>query len=189
MDTHKQKRIGFGPRLTAFIIDSFFISLLASLLMNQIMGDVFNDFISGRLTEIILAAGTAVTEESSEAYAKMMRVSLFIAHFSTLYMMVEAFWGATPGKMILGLRVGDEKGRGGDIWIYFPRYLIKNSSVLIDLLGRLAGIDAVRSLAGLTGMVIFFGCFLVLGVRRQAVHDILAKTAVFRKEDLVWKSD
>jgi uncharacterized RDD family membrane protein YckC len=184
-----EKRIGFGPRLAAFIIDSFFIALLSSLLMSQLMGDIFNQFISGRLTEIVLAAGTAVTEESHEAYQNMMRVSMFIAHFSALYMMVEGFLGASPGKMILGLRVGTETGDGGDVWTYFPRYLIKNSSILIDLFGRLSGIDPVRSLGGLVGMVVFFGCFMVLGVRRQAIHDLLARTAVFRKEDLVWKSD
>jgi hypothetical protein len=33
--------------------------------------------------------------------------------------------------------------------------------------------------------VICVGCFLVLGEKKQAIHDMAAKTAVFNKADLV----
>jgi uncharacterized RDD family membrane protein YckC len=39
-------------------------------------------------------------------------------------------------------------------------------------------------LAPAAGLVIFVGCFLVLGDKRQALHDLGAATAVFRKADL-----
>ena len=34
------------------------------------------------------------------------------------------------------------------------------------------------------GLVIFIGCFFVLGAKRQAIHDLIAKTAVFKKSDI-----
>ena len=34
------------------------------------------------------------------------------------------------------------------------------------------------------GLIVFIGCFLVLGDKRQALHDMGAATAVFRKADL-----
>ena len=185
MDNTLKKRTGFGPRLGAFIIDSIIISLLASLLMSIIMETTFNAFFQGHLTESILK-GEALKSGSAaaEAYREMLRISLFIAHFSTLYMIIEAFTGATPGKMILGLKIGTQEGKSGDMWLYFPRYLIKNCSVLIDLAGRITGITLLGTIGGFAGMVVFFGCFYVLGEKKQALHDIIAKTAVFRKHDL-----
>jgi len=184
MNGPSSARIGFGPRLAAFVIDSFIVALLSSLVMSQLMGDVFQNFISGRLTEALLNGGLMTGSPPGDAAAQIQRVSTFIAYFSALYMMIEAFLGATPGKMLLGLKVGDDQGRAGDIWLYFPRYLLKNGSVLLDLVGRTIGFAFIQSLGGLLGMVIFFGCFLVLGPRRQAVHDLLARTAVYRRDGL-----
>ena len=44
---------------------------------------------------------------------------------------------------------------------------------LLGLLGKLAG------------MVIFVGCFLVLGQQKQAILDMVAGTAVFKTTDLL----
>ncbi len=186
MEFIEKRRVGFGPRLVAFVIDSFFIAVLASILMSAFMGPTFTAFIKGQLTETYLGAQAIKDSISSrEAYDGIMRISLFIAHFSTLYMITEAFWGASPGKMLLGLKIGTQDGLKGDIWVYFPRFALKNSSVLLDLLSRLTHIAFISSLAGFVGMVIFTGCFFALGIRKQALHDTIARTAVFRKEDLV----
>lgn len=184
MDLKSKQRIGFGPRLGAFIIDSFIITILASILMALFMEATFSAFINGQLTEAIMNSSGSSQFTPQEAYDEMMRVSLFIAHFSTLYMIIEAFLGATPGKMLLGIKIGTQDGKAGDIWLYFPRFAIKNGSVLLELAGRITGIGLFNSIAGLLGMVIFFGCFFVLGEKRQALHDTIAKTAVFRKNDL-----
>lgn len=184
MEPAMKKRIGFTPRLGAFIIDSFIITLVASLLMSVFMETTFNAFLQGRFTETLLNSESLSTGAAREAYSEMLRISLFIAHFSTLYMIIEAFLGATPGKMILGLKIGTQDGKAGDMWVYFPRFLYKNCSVLIDLAGRITGISLLGTLGGFAGMVIFFGCFYALGEKKQALHDILAKTAVYRKQDL-----
>jgi uncharacterized RDD family membrane protein YckC len=184
MNIIKKQRIGFGPRVGAFIIDSFIITILASILMALFMESTFNAFISGQLTEAIMNNSATPQFTSQEAYDEMMRVSLFIAHFSTLYMIIEAFLGATPGKMLMGIKIGTQDGKTGDIWLYFPRFALKNGSVLLELAGRITGIGLISSIAGLLGMAVFFGCFFVLGEKRQALHDTIARTAVFRKNEL-----
>lgn len=180
-----EKRVGFGPRLVAFIIDSFIIATIGSLLLAIFMESTFQSLISGKLTEAILKAGIDFQNlESSDVYNDIIRLSNFVANFSLLYMFIEAFTGASPGKMILSLQVGTENGEKGDTWLYFTRFAIKNSSALLGLAGRTTGLVFFNSLGGFAGMVIILGCFLVLGIKKQAVHDILAKTAVFNKSEL-----
>jgi hypothetical protein len=36
----------------------------------------------------------------------------------------------------------------------------------------------------LGGIAIFIGCFFVLGAAHQAFHDMIAKTAVYRRKQL-----
>lgn len=149
------------------------------------MGSTFHALINGKLTEAILKAGVELNKlESADAYNDVIRLSIFIANLSLLYMFIEAFTGASPGKMLLSLKVGTENGKKGDTWLYFTRFAFKNSSALLGLAGRTTGLVFINSLAGLAGMIIFLGCFLVLGVKKQAVHDILAKTAIYNKSEL-----
>ncbi len=44
--------------------------------------------------------------------------------------------------------------------------------------------DALSRLGGLLGVVAFFGCFLALGEKKQALHDLIAGTAVYPKAAL-----
>lgn len=180
-----EKRVGFGPRLLAFIIDSFLIASIGSLLLAIFMDSTFQALMNGRLTDEILKAGFDLKSlETSDAYQDIIRLSNFVANFSLLYMFIEAFTGASPGKMILSLKVGTENGEKGDTWLYFTRFALKNSSALLGLAGRTTGLVFLNSLGGFAGMIIFLGCFLVLGIKKQAFHDILAKTAVFNKNEI-----
>jgi uncharacterized RDD family membrane protein YckC len=105
--------------------------------------------------------------------------------FVFLYSLIEAFTGASPGKMALGLKVGREDGRPGSVGVYARRWAVKYSGTLLGLLGAVPGLQVAELLATASGLVIFAGCFLVLGDRRQALHDLAAKSAVFRRIDLL----
>jgi uncharacterized RDD family membrane protein YckC len=179
------KRVGFGPRLVAFIIDSFIIGLLASILMSYLMENTFQAVMKGDFLNALMEAyASGSSGADSESFKQMLKVTSFITHLSMLYMLIEAFNGATPGKMMLGLKIGSEEGNPADTWLYFYRYAVKNSSSLLALLASTTGVAIFHTLGGLLGMVIIFGCFLVLGPRRQAIHDMVAKTAVYYKHDL-----
>lgn len=180
------KRVGFGPRLLAFVIDSFIIGMLASILMSYLMENTFQAFIRGDLVNTLLNAYAGnSTPQDAEALKKLFKVTSFVTHLSMLYMLIEAFTGATPGKMFLGLKIGTEKGKTGDTWLYFHRYAVKNSSSLLGLLASTTGLASFNSLGGLVGLVMIFGCFMVLGPKKQAIHDMAAKTAVYYKHDFM----
>jgi uncharacterized RDD family membrane protein YckC len=66
------------------------------------------------------------------------------------------------------------------------RFLFKNSGSLIGMLATIIGAVVpflgmiLGWVAALAGLAIFIGCFLTLGAQRQALHDMLAHTAVFK---------
>ena len=81
---------------------------------------------------------------------------------------MEGFTGQTPGKMILGITVANMNGE----------------KATIDKLLLRAFIKITGSFVGIIGFIIFVGCFLVLGEKKQALHDIICKTAVYKKSDI-----
>jgi uncharacterized RDD family membrane protein YckC len=101
-----------------------------------------------------------------------------------LYGLIEAFTGASPGKMVLKLKVGHADGRRASVSTYAARWAVKYAGTLLGMLAMLPGLHLLGTLALPAAVVIFVGCFLVLGDKRQALHDIAARTAVFRTSDL-----
>jgi len=178
-------RIGFGPRLLAFAVDSLIVGFTASLLMSVIMPDTFHLFMSGQYIEALAAASKGQESASHiENFQLVVRVSSFITSWSLLYMLIEGFLGASPGKMLLGLKIGTEKGNIADTRIYFNRYLAKNSPSLLMVIAKTTGISILGDLEYLSSMVIFFGYLLTFLPHRQGIHDMIAKTAVYRKKEL-----
>jgi len=100
-----------------------------------------------------------------------------------LYFLMEAFLGYTLGKLILGIAIAKEDGTKGDIKDFFLRYAIKNSGTLLALLGLLT-LSFIGTLGTIASLAIFVGCFFVLADKKQSFHDMLSKTAVFKKEDI-----
>jgi uncharacterized RDD family membrane protein YckC len=91
-----------------------------------------------------------------------------IAFTSIFFYVLEGFTGQTPGKMILGITVANMNGE----------------KATIDKLLLRAFIKITGSFVGIIGLIIFVGCFLVLGEKKQALHDIICKTAVYKKSDI-----
>lgn len=178
--TTSPERIGFGPRLGAFLIDSFVMAFLATLLVSLFMPEHMGVFTQGQYLEILTGAGGT----SQEAMESVWKVSQFMAHISMLYMLIEGFAGATPGKMLLGLKIGRPDGSRGDQTLFLTRYMVKNSPSLLNLLATTTGIGLIGSISGIAGMLILMGGFMMLLPERQALHDRFAHTAVFRRRDL-----
>ena len=101
----------------------------------------------------------------------------------TFYGLIEAFTGASPGKMVLGIKIGLAEGTAAPVSTLLIRYAVKNSGTILQLLGSI-GLAFLIPVAGLASLVIFVGCFFVLGQNKQALHDLVAKTAVYPKEKL-----
>ncbi len=178
MDT----RVGFGPRALAALVDLIIVSTVGLFLGSVIGGLV------GLGTGAV--AGAAADDNAVGVAAVAGVIGGLVAGFlvvmlvSVLYGLVEAFTGASPGKMLLKLKVGTDDGRQAPVATYLTRWAVKNSAAILSALGGLTGIGLLGTLGSLAGVAIFVGCFLVLGDSRQSLHDLAAKTAVFYKADL-----
>jgi len=177
-----EKRVGFGPRAAAVLIDMAVVAIVgfaAGAAIGGVLGSGIGALLGGPEGGDA-AAGAAL---GATVGAVLGAVAAFGA-FVFLYSLIEALTGASPGKLILGLKVGTADGRRGSASLYVKRWAIKYSGTVLGLLGAIPGLHILGLLAPAAGLAIFVGCFLVLGDKRQALHDMGAAAAVFRKGDL-----
>lgn len=99
--------------------------------------------------------------------------------FGTVYALLEAFLGATVGKMLVGIKIGDADGTKAGLGKLFLRYALKNGAFLCALLAGLIGVELLTTVGGIWSLTWFLGCFLVLTQARQGLHDKIAGTAVY----------
>lgn len=156
------KRVGFGPRLLALILDMVIIFVLVGII-GAITG-------TGREFE-------PQNFSFSDASKFMNPLQVIIV---LLYTSMEFLLGATPGKMILKMKIKGVSGKNAPLSILLIRWLIKQSGNILSFLFVLLHIQVLWALQSLAGLIIFIGCFFVLGKNKQALHDILAKTAVYK---------
>jgi uncharacterized RDD family membrane protein YckC len=114
----------------------------------------------------------------------MMGVIAAAAVLGTVYFLVEGFTGYTLGKLLLGIRVASADGRQAPVSQLLARFAMKNINFLCTVLAALTGVALLATLGNLLGLAIFVGCFFVLGASRQALHDMVAKTAVYPKDKI-----
>lgn len=174
-------RVGFGPRLAAVLIDLLFVGI-AGFVAGAAIGGALGSWIGGALGESD-GAGSASGGLGAAIGALFGAMAAF-GGFAFFYSLIEAVTGASPGKMMLGLKVGTADGRPGSTALYVKRWVIKFSGTLLGVLGAVPGFHVIGLLAPAAGAIVFLGCFLVLGEKRQALHDIAAQTAVFRNRFL-----
>lgn len=176
-----ETRIGFGRRLGAYVIDIIFIVGIAYILFS-LFGDFFERFVDfseindAQLDQFDSMPGTL------GAFFLTLGVSVTLASFA--YNLVEGFLGYTVGKLMLGIQIGNQDGTSAKMEILMARYAIKNISTLVGLVGLAVMISVVSTISSVLGIVILIGCFFALGEKKLALHDMIAKTAVFRKSEL-----
>ena len=153
------ERVGFGPRFLAALID-----VVALLIVLTILGTVFG--VSA------FSMGAGVTGFSI--------IAVVMALIPLGYTTTEIFQAATPGKQLMKLKIRNQDGTDADQSVLQKRWAIKASGSLISLVGTLTTVTLISTIGGLVGLVIGLGCFLVLTEGKQALHDKLANTAVFK---------
>jgi len=84
----------------------------------------------------------------------------------------------------MGIKIGSDSQSSASTIALIKRYIFKHSSSLISAFVTVTSIMMLGFLSTLATFIIFIGCFFVLGQRKQAFHDMFARTAVFYKEDL-----
>lgn len=93
---------------------------------------------------------------------------------------VEPIFGASPGKWMMHLCIRDGSGNIPQVRQIWTRWLLKSGGILGIVLALLLGVWQLLVVSLAVTVGVGLGYFLVLGPRRQALHDRCAHTAVFR---------
>ena len=179
-----ENRIGFGKRFIAVIIDAIIVSVLAFFIAPLIGGTLGGLTGAGATTagaEMALADGGGA---AGGILGMIMGSIIASAVVVLVYFLLEAFTGATLGKMILGIKIGTDDGKNGSTPLYLKRYLIKNIGSFVVIAGGLLAIEMISNVGNIISFVIFLGYFIVFSSKKQALHDLLSKTAVYKRADL-----
>jgi uncharacterized RDD family membrane protein YckC len=189
--TIEDYRADFGIRLGAFLIDGVILILLTAAItfilspLNLPSSDVLveaqDDLVN--LFERWDLIGMLPQEEGF--FSQLMVNSSYAGAIAPIfYMLIEGLTGASIGKRLLGLTVARADGTAGDRSLFLSRMFVKNSDRLLHLIAILPLITflsgPVESAGSTIGLVLFIGCFLAIGRKRQALHDMVVKTAVFK---------
>jgi len=166
------ERIGFGYRLLAYIIDIFFICLGYLFLF------------------LILFLTNNLTADKMQGQSSLQLVAVILG---LLYWSSEIYFAGTPGKHLLGLRIGSEDGGEAPMNDLIKRFCLKHIATVggVVILAMLIFAIVIPPLAillafvaiavSITSLVVFFGHLLILTSSRQGLHDKFGFTAVYRK--------
>lgn len=181
------RRVGFGRRLGAKLLDSLIVLIIAIVLYYG-LGQELQSTLDQMVRKAVIESGTDVSVldgESLDLAMSMAKLFIIVGISGIVVSLTELFFGASPGKMLLSMQIAYEDGRKGNVSLWAKRWTIVNSASLLSLLGSVTGIALVASLSNFLSFVILVGCFLVLSERRQALHDRVVKSAVYMDKD-VW---
>jgi uncharacterized RDD family membrane protein YckC len=181
-NTQQPTRVGFGPRLGAYLID---------LIIGGVAGGILGSVMGASLSSLFMATDMAdndIAGMSGGTFAGLLGgIAGAVAGFllaSIVIMLMEIFTGQSFGKIFLKIKVANEDGSAGDTSLYAKRALIKYSGTLISILSGALGLIFLSPLGSLASFAIFVGCFFVLGEKKQAFQDMLAKTAIYKTSDI-----
>lgn len=189
--TIEDKRVGFGPRLGAWFIDMVGLWLLTIPLaiifssMDLPQTEFIRENLKGTLH---LFKQFGLPREFYKETIPLLLPMLYAGFIGPiLYWAIEAFTGASPGKRLLKLRIGREDGATAEPSIIAMRTVIKTSDSILKLIALVPVTDViargVTSASSFVDAAIVIGCFLVLAVKKQALHDMITHTAVFRTNE------
>lgn len=167
-------RVGFGPRVIAVLLDLGILFVgggIASFLFGGLLGGLTGGAAAG-------VGGAFVGGLFGAVFGGMLLFWLI----GTFYGLIEAVTGQSPGKMAMGLIIRTHNGSPAPQSTLFYRYFLKNISLILSLAAGLTGLVFLVPLGEFLGLIVFLGFFLALGESRQALHDVIAKTAVYRKQ-------
>lgn len=183
----EDKRVGFGRRLGAKLLDSLVVIILGVLLFYSI-GDTTHGELDRWLRISMVESGQDVESvggATMDWLFSFVKLGLIMSVVGTIVSVLELVVGASPGKMLVSIRIAHADGRAGTIALWAKRWVLVNVSSLLSLVGTLTGVAILSTVSSVLSIIFFFGCFMVLSPARQALHDVIAKTAVYFDEDVI----
>ena len=158
------KRMSFGTRFGAWIIDIILIIILAMVLGGTI-GTMFGLQISNAISKEMTPENAELAKVGTSAMGivvGMMTASiglmLGLPIFSIIFFLLEAFTGRTPGKFMLGLVVANQDGTKGNISTLGLRALIKIAPHVLFFAGAITKISTLETIGTSISLLIFSNC-------------------------------
>jgi len=179
-------RSGFGIRLGAYLIDGVFMIIILSIVTY-----VFAAFFIKNVEDTVAPGAVVSNEEAAvvvggifAAFFEMIKNIIWgIAIGSLLYTLIEGITGASPGKMILGLKIGNANGGQAATGALLIRWGLKNILYISWLLFAITNVDVLLLVGNLGSLFLIISCLMALRASKRALHDDIAGTAVFKKTD------
>lgn len=177
-------RVGFGRRLGAALIDYMILVIITMAVFS------FTGFFSALQKFLMDAQGlqnnpVEMLQLEQQFMAENMNSIIFNSIITIAYYSLEMLIGATLGKLILGIQIARADGHKADFFTLFKRFITKNSSNILSFIAIITTISAFNIISVVCMITIFVGFFVTLSDKKQALHDLVAKTAVFKKHDIV----
>lgn len=173
------ERIGFGQRLLASIIDGVVIIIVGGIL-GSVLGGVLGAGTGVAVSTGDAAQDAAVASAAGGLFGAVAGAIIGMMLVSLGWVVWEGLTGQALGKKLLKIRIKMADGTDAGKDKLLTRAAVKYSKTLLGLIGWLTGISIIDNIASLAGLIVFVGCFFVLGQKRQAIHDLIAKTAVYK---------
>ena len=174
------ERVGFGPRLGAYLIDQVVIWVVAALAARPLSGP----FSRGVAQMMARGASASVSPTASHMIETVARVAIAGSVVSLAYFGIEGLSGRVLGKLVLGLRIARADARRAPLGSLLGRAGIKTGAAWMKLIALGTGSAGLSRASTVLGLVLVGGCLLALWPRRQALHDLVARTAVFHASDV-----
>ncbi|GAB5465728.1 MAG: hypothetical protein Kapaf2KO_11640 [Candidatus Kapaibacteriales bacterium] len=185
-DWKKGFRIGFGPRFGAYLLDLVIVYLIVFSVGLVVGPDV---------EELSLDADFENFEQIAAAFKLNFQTTLeatkwfewLDALIVLLFFLPEALFGYSIGKRVLNLRIADTSLMENKSKL-IKRFFLKHSAQVLIIINFAVFPFAAALISSVLGFIIFIGCFFVIGKDKQALHDMLAGTAVFSEESMQWSN-
>ncbi len=169
-------RIGFGTRLGAFLLDLVF-TLMATYIVVKLFESTFESMVNfNKFEEQQL--NLLSSNDSLWFFTVLLPIGAVIIGF--IYNIIEGITGQTPGKMLLKIRIYNQDGTNADTNKLMIRFILKNIGSIAGIISLVISYKSIDITGQLLGIIIFIGCFFVLGESKLALHDMIAKTAVYK---------
>ena len=183
------RRIGFGKRLLANLIDGSVAAaggLVAALFVTAAGLFELSMLDIAQLAEMQEMYATMGLERDLATEVLMFTEAFLIGSMgiALVLSLMEALMGASLGKLAMQIAIGTIDGRKGSRDLWLKRWMIKNSGTLLSVVGALPVLSFLEGVGQLLGIIIIIGCFFAIGTERLALHDRIAQTAVYHKDDL-----
>ncbi|MDR0926395.1 MAG: RDD family protein [Ignavibacteria bacterium] len=179
-------RIGFGRRLGAYFLDNLFVVffLLIAAVATGLVEEMFAVLpadISQMATDM-----KQINQFSDWVWHRFTPLSIAVTF---IYYSMEVIFAQSLGKIVLGIIIGAADKKPATLPQLLVRFATKQSSTIMTLVVLITSVQFINNIASFFNIVIFIGCFFVLGESKTALHDKIAGTAVYFKDELAQFAD